>query len=265
MNLKDNTYPQVYVDLTSKCNLNCSWCCNSKFKIPDITKSQLENICSTIPDKVEIRFLGGEPTVHSELFDLIDITKKYRHMVTIITNGVKFADINFCKEVKKHGPLVVSVSMDSDADDQIKLKAIENLHISGYKRIVITTTITESNIDIIKYFRKLTEEFSSIRYLHFRNMINDPDALTFKALEQLVMDIFPEWNQPNKIIRDGKSYNDQKCCGLCQLKWITPQLQVMVLDSSRVKDCHLRGYVDNETLMINPFFKEIKRRNNSGS
>lgn len=261
MDLKDSTYPQVYVDLTSKCNLNCSWCCNSKFNIPDITKNQFENICSIIPKKVEVRFLGGEPTVHPDLFDLIDITKKYRHMITIITNGVKFADINFCREVKKHGPLVVSVSMDSEVDNYIKLKAIENLHDSGYKRTVITTTITESNVDVIKYFRKLTEEFSSIRYAHFRNMINDPDALTFKELKQLVINTFPEWNHPNKIIRDGKSYNGKKCCGLCQLKWVTPKLQIMILDSSRAEDCHLRGYVDNETLSINQFFKEIKRRN----
>lgn len=260
MKLEENTFDQVYVDLTTRCNLSCDWCCNSKYIIPDISEENFEKICSSLPKKVEIRLLGGEPTIHENLFGLIDIAKKYKHMVTVITNGVQFASLKYCKEIKEHGPLVVSISMDAEVDDNIQLNAIRNLEIAGFKRIVITTTITRENLHMILYFNYLKKFFPSIRYMHFRNMINDPNALTYDELKYEVVKVFPNWLDPSKIIRDGKEYKGKPCCGRCELRWVTPELQIMVLDCSRASKCHLRGYVDNESMTINHFFNEIKRR-----
>jgi MoaA/NifB/PqqE/SkfB family radical SAM enzyme len=261
MKIEENTFGQVYVDLTSRCNLNCEWCCNSKYKIPDISNKHFEKICSSLPKKIEIRLLGGEPTIHPNLFELIDIAKRYKHMVTVITNGIAFANLQYCKEIKEHGPLVISVSMDAEVDPSVQLLVLSNLQEAGFKRIVITSTITRDNIEMILYFKKLKQIFQSIKYMHFRNMINDPNALTYEELKQEVLKEFPEWNTPSKIIRDGKSYLGQPCCGRCELRWVTPDLQIMILDCSRAGKCHVRGYVDNESMTINHFFKEIKRRN----
>jgi len=261
MKITENTFDQVYVDINSKCNTVCPWCCNLKYKIPDITPERFEEICKGLPRPAEIRFLGGEPTIHPQLMDLIDIAIKHRHLLSIISNGIKFADMDFCLELKKHSPVVLSISMDSIVDRDVQYQALKNLHEARLRRGAITSTITEDNHSIIKHMRDIAEEFPSIRYLHFRNMINDRDAIPFRRLKELVAEVFPEWNDPKSIVRDGKYWKDKKCCGLCEVRWVTDRIQIMILDSSRAKECHIRGYVDNETLTINEFFLEIKRRN----
>ncbi len=258
--VKDNPFHQIYVDLTSTCNLNCPWCCNQNHLISDVSLERFEEICKELPKKTEMRFAGGEPALHPKLFDLMDMAKSYGHFLTLITNTVKFADIEFCKRVKDHGPVVVSLSMDSDVEDTIKLQALYNLVKTGFHRLVLTATLTGENVDVIHWLRELYEKYSAVKYIHFRNIINSDEAMTFQEMVEQVTSVFPEWENPHRVIRDGKEHNGNKCCGHCQLRQIKPDLRMLVLDARRAGNCHLRGYVNNEDMTINTFFREIRGR-----
>ncbi len=73
------------IDITYKCNLKC-WNCNrSCTQAPSNSEMPLANIEAFITQSVEkkiqwkrIRILGGEPTLHSRIFEIIDRLIRYQ-------------------------------------------------------------------------------------------------------------------------------------------------------------------------------------------
>jgi MoaA/NifB/PqqE/SkfB family radical SAM enzyme len=107
----ENKYRQTYLDLTSKCNIACDWCINTKHSMNDITLEKVEEVCASLPKRVEMRLVGGEPTIHPQIVDIIKIIKKHGHIPSVISNGIKFADKQFCLNIKKLGYVLISLSI----------------------------------------------------------------------------------------------------------------------------------------------------------
>lgn len=75
----------IEIDITYKCNLKCINCNRSCTQSPSNTEmpvSDIERFISqSIADQIEwkrIRILGGEPALHSRIFDVIDRLMDYR-------------------------------------------------------------------------------------------------------------------------------------------------------------------------------------------
>jgi hypothetical protein len=75
----------VEIDVTYKCNLKCINCNRSCSQAPDDTEMPVSMIEGFIRASVEkkmkwkrIRILGGEPTLHSRIFDIIERLREYR-------------------------------------------------------------------------------------------------------------------------------------------------------------------------------------------
>lgn len=73
------------IDITYKCNLKCINCNRSCSQAPDDTEMPVSMIEAFIRESVEkkaewkrIRILGGEPTLHSRIFDIIELLEDYR-------------------------------------------------------------------------------------------------------------------------------------------------------------------------------------------
>ena len=73
------------IDITYKCNLKCFNCNRSCTQAPtsqELPISDIEAFVSQSVDKKvrweRIRLLGGEPTLHSRIFDIIDLLLAYR-------------------------------------------------------------------------------------------------------------------------------------------------------------------------------------------
>lgn len=73
------------IDITYKCNLKCINCNRSCTQAPDTTEMPVSDIESFIRQSIEqnvqwkrIRILGGEPTLHSRIFDIIDLLSDYQ-------------------------------------------------------------------------------------------------------------------------------------------------------------------------------------------
>lgn len=76
----------VEIDITYKCNLRCSNCNRSCTQFPSSAEMPLETIADFIRQSVandvqwqRIRILGGEPTLHSRFFDIIDLLIDYKN------------------------------------------------------------------------------------------------------------------------------------------------------------------------------------------
>ena len=91
--------PQIYyieTDIVDRCNLNCAGCShyapladkNSDITLDNYTKD-LKRISELFPYRFIYRIMGGEPFLHPQLKDIIDITRKYlpEAEIELVTNG----------------------------------------------------------------------------------------------------------------------------------------------------------------------------------
>jgi uncharacterized radical SAM superfamily Fe-S cluster-containing enzyme len=87
------------VPVTSACNLNCPVCYTiNKNKMPYfITREKFKEILAQIqvddPDLRLINFTGGEPLMHPEFVELVEMCRQAGiHRITISTNGLRFLE-----------------------------------------------------------------------------------------------------------------------------------------------------------------------------
>lgn len=85
---------RVYVEVTNKCNLNCSICMRNVWDVEygHMSNEALERILSGVvdcPQKPELFFGGyGEPLSHPKVLEMIAQAKEWGHRVSLITNGI---------------------------------------------------------------------------------------------------------------------------------------------------------------------------------
>ena len=75
----------VEIDITYKCNLKCINCNRSCTQAPSDSEMPVADVAAFIEQSIakaiawkRIRILGGEPTLHSRLFDIIDLLINYQ-------------------------------------------------------------------------------------------------------------------------------------------------------------------------------------------
>lgn len=268
INIKDNMFSRVYVDITFKCNMKCN-VCYTPWDNPGINLCYFEDVCKKIKGKVIFRFMGGEPTMDSKkLFRAMQIAHKYNHLIAIPTNGMKISNINFAKKlINLKIPFNIGMSFDGGLDNEIyfkingelckdkKLKAIKNMNKLKYKNVTLTATIIKNvNEHIIPDLFKVAKQYKMIKSIHFRTQIKygkyiNESTYSMVELESLVSKYIPEWNDPLYIIHDGKTTTKDKIClGCCKNYFTKSKIQIELIDAGNknIRKCHLRGHLNND-------------------
>jgi MoaA/NifB/PqqE/SkfB family radical SAM enzyme len=146
----------VLIEVTDRCNLECPHCYHlpdNKIKDPSI-ESILDQIRS-MPlgeDQVhKIILAGAEPCLRSDFNELILAIKNLNANlgVTVMTNGIRFADIDLVKSAKQAG--LSSVNIGLNHPSYIDHKTIRNKQISAIKNLhkeeVYATYISYTMVD----------------------------------------------------------------------------------------------------------------------
>jgi uncharacterized radical SAM superfamily Fe-S cluster-containing enzyme len=103
---------------------------------------------------VAIQLSGGEPTVRDDLPDILRMSVKlgFKHRM-VTTNGLKFTDIDYLKEIIDAGMNATYMQWDSVTDPAVykqtrgadllskKLKIVENMRELGYQDLALVPTI----------------------------------------------------------------------------------------------------------------------------
>jgi MoaA/NifB/PqqE/SkfB family radical SAM enzyme len=85
---------RVYVEVTNKCNLNCTTCMRNVWDVQygnmsDETFARILSGLESLSHKPELFFGGyGEPLSHPRILDFVEQAKKAGHSVSLITNGI---------------------------------------------------------------------------------------------------------------------------------------------------------------------------------
>lgn len=92
-------YKRVYIEITNICNMNCSFCIKTKRPASFMTLKQFESILEQVKSYTEyLNFhVMGEPTLHPQLEDFLNLADQEHFQVNLTTNGTllygKTADI----------------------------------------------------------------------------------------------------------------------------------------------------------------------------
>lgn len=118
---KDNHFYSIFVDVTHKCNMECANCYVPIRTVPDLDKDKLFDVLKQLPSKTEIRLIGGEPTVRTDLAEIVNQIRVLGHRPTMMTNGLMLARPNYAKELADAGMRSIYISLNGADDDDVYL------------------------------------------------------------------------------------------------------------------------------------------------
>lgn len=185
---------RVYFELTTMCNLRCRHCFNynDNFKPENLSLKVFMEFYQNIRNKTEgIVLTGGEPFLHPEIEDFLELLKTER--VVITTNATAKSKEYLEKILVKYPNVFLQVSFDGMTKEVFekvrgngtykKVKtAVDYLCERGLsKKIGLSTSILSYNIhevfDIIQYARK-----KSLHSIHFPTLIMEGRCVEDKSL-----------------------------------------------------------------------------------
>lgn len=118
--MSSKMFKKIYVEITNRCNLSCSFCGKNKRKFKDMSVSEFETVISKIKDYTDYIYLHvkGEPLLHKDLSSILYICDLNNIKVNITTNGV-FIKCNL-ELLMNHSclrQLNISLHCENDKDD----------------------------------------------------------------------------------------------------------------------------------------------------
>jgi MoaA/NifB/PqqE/SkfB family radical SAM enzyme len=207
----------VMIDVTNRCNMNCPICVANipamgfEFNPPLAYFEKIFKHVSQFTPRPRVEFFGGEPTCRDDLPELLELARRYRLPVRIVSNGVRFADEEYCKKVLSFGPRILLGLDGVKPEIQTKLrknphsldkkiKAIDNIEAFSKSKITILCTtgvgVSEEQLPGLVQLCHEKREIISILGLLPLEAKSGPEDVelesnTVEDIERLVTECFP--------------------------------------------------------------------------
>ncbi len=175
--LTNSTVRGVVFHPTSKCNLNCSICFSHTKGDSgmDVSLDEVAKMVNSIKGRKAIAILGGEPTVHKNIIEIVRIFSRAGHFVKFYTNGIKISDLDYLKKLKESGVGIVHIGVDTLTDDDVyqrmrgkalleyKKKALSNLKTLRVKTGMLDVAVKGLNE---KHIFEIVDFVMKNRFVH---------------------------------------------------------------------------------------------------
>jgi mycofactocin radical SAM maturase len=170
-------------ELTYACNLACVHCLSSSGRRDPRELSTAE--CKAVIDELErmqvfyVNIGGGEPTVRSDFWELVDYATAHRVGVKFSTNGIKITP-EVARRLAASDYVDVQISLDgatAEVNDAVRgegsyataLRAMENLAEAGFRGFKISVVMTRHNTPQLDEFKALADRYGAqLRLTRFR-------------------------------------------------------------------------------------------------
>jgi len=174
-------FQNLMIPFTHKCNLNCNYCWLPQRDREDLLIEDMQKIVSK-SDCDQVRISGGEPTLREDLLYIIRFIRKNKKRSSLLTNGLKLANLSYVKRLKDAGLDNICFSFNGFKDSiyekingkkllKVKLKALANI-----KKVGIDTTLSVMLVkgvnerELKKIFDYCLKNISFIKELRIRSM-----------------------------------------------------------------------------------------------
>jgi mycofactocin radical SAM maturase len=162
-------------ELTYACNLSCVHCLSSSGRRDPRELSTDE--CKAVIDELErmqvfyVNIGGGEPTVRSDFWELVDYATAHHVGVKFSTNGVKITP-EVAQRLATSDYVDVQISLDgatAEVNDKVRgtgsydtaLRAMQNLADAGFKGFKISVVMTRENVAQLDAFKALADRYDA--------------------------------------------------------------------------------------------------------
>ena len=162
-------------ELTYACNLSCVHCLSSSGRRDPRELSTDE--CKAVIDELErmqvfyVNIGGGEPTVRSDFWELLDYATEHHVGVKFSTNGVMLTPER-AKQIAKNDYIDVQISLDgatAEVNDYVRgpgsyataMTAMKNLQDAGMKNFKLSVVCTRYNIPQLDEFKAIADTFGA--------------------------------------------------------------------------------------------------------
>lgn len=164
---------QIYLLLNTTCNLSCSFCIRGKTSEGELRKNEWAEVLSKNEfSDVNLVLTGGEPSLHSDLSEIIKLSQRYFRSISVNTNGVESNWLGHLQNRNIH----VQISLDGTADVHNKmrtngqkdvfshiLETINNLEANNIS-YNISTTVGVQNLNNIQELMHFVSCFRKMKY-----------------------------------------------------------------------------------------------------
>lgn len=254
-------FKKIYIEITNKCNLNCSFCSKNNRKIKEVSVEEFEYIVKKIDKYTDYLYLHvkGEPLLHKNLDGILNVARKYKKRVNITTNGSlleKNMDVilNNRDVIRQINISIHSLANDFHYLDMVLycvLKILDNSDIIVSLRLWNIDKGIDNNYDVYEFLKNKYGLSSSL----FEKIKNDDKVKIRKNLYLNKDRVFVWPNINNDYYSEfGKCYGTRSHIG--------------ILSDGTVVPCCLDGdgvirlgniYEDEfESIINSKLFKEIK-------
>lgn len=162
-------------ELTYACNLSCVHCLSSSGKRDprELSTQQCKDIIDEL-QRMQVFYVnigGGEPTVRSDFWELVDYATEHHVGVKFSTNGVRI-DKEVAAKLAASDYVDVQISLDgatAEVNDAVRgpgsfamaIRALENLKEAGFSDAKISVVVTRHNIDQLDDFKALADSYGA--------------------------------------------------------------------------------------------------------
>lgn len=207
--IKKISFPiQIGINLTEKCNLNCTHCSKVPGNVDLKDWKEIIDICDQ-NQVLNIYLTGGEPLLHPEIIEIIKYIKSKNISITILTNGLLLND-EMCDVLEKildPNLDLIQISLDniyekyniqrkngefSDIEKSIEIVLKHNINV------LINTVVCESNQNDLQKICKFCYK-KGIKNIRFSPLVINENTIEKQAVDDVVIKEF------NKIINEYKN------------------------------------------------------------
>ena len=210
----------MWLTLNRACNFRCPWCYaqNTEYETNKTMSLDLANQLIKFAETMDVKnviLIGGEPTYHPHLIEILDLLKKQKMFTSIVTNGYRLHNKNFIKEIENfNGEISFSIKAankeqhkkltGTDTFDKI-LEAMANIN-EAKLNVNYNTVISREIIDNLEEFAYMIKKYAPGRGLNFTlcgPVISKPAIINRDYIvptEELTRRIAAKWEQLSEIL-----------------------------------------------------------------
>ncbi len=162
-------------ELTYACNLSCVHCLSSSGRRDprELTTEEAKAVVDEL-ERMQVFYVnigGGEPTVRSDFWEIVDYATSHHVGVKFSTNGVKITPER-ARELARNDYLDIQISLDgatAEVNDHVRgpgsydtaIRAMQNLRDAGMKNFKLSVVCTRYNIPQLDEFKSLADRYGA--------------------------------------------------------------------------------------------------------
>ena len=204
-------FKKIYIEITNKCNLNCSFCSRTTKEGKELTIDEFIEIISKIKDYTDYVYLHvqGEPLLHKDLEEFLNICEDNNIKVNITTNGTLINNyVDIFKKSKSLRQINISLHSENNKKNYYDevfsscKKLSSNIYISYRIWNLNTLKPTKELINIIDKISEYYELDDSLKESILKEKSTKIYINTFVDKDNLFE--WPDLN--NSVDKDGFCY-----------------------------------------------------------